>query len=584
VSTGCVRTNLCTAGTLLLAYRIPTTVLGERMTVMLSVAGKLQTSADVSLASDRSGGTIEIDFPHGYPSGDTVGVTLLVFGTDPAHLAATGSGAVTLDPLCSTLTITVTDCALAEDATDFYTDANALPGGSGAMACPTQTVTESVAAARASTARDKIVHVAAGTYRAEPFPIVVRGGVTIVGASVSTTLIEGAGQPLGSNAKATIEIGDESPNGLAHLTLHPPASVDSPEAGFEMAGVVCSGGNLPPLASANDPRSFPSPNTLLEDLVIGPGYEVGLQVDQADEQQLGGCNLSLRDSTITGNYMGAQTLGCGATPFANALTLGDSTNPGHNRLLNHSNQIACAFSRSGLTCNNMGPAVLIMEQQCLPLVRIFGNDFESNDYGIRIGSASPHSRAATFFDIEGNQFIKLNHAALELTGASAVEIFSGNHIDGVTIPAAYASQPASGVSLLDTSVIYKARDNSIIDCDTGVRISNGAIVVGGAPDRSLIDFGRVDEWGHNVIACNSRPTNAGVSEASGDVRVEVSDGSSGGVSFAGNIWDHDPPTTYEVAGGTPPDGTDFIDLSPSPPLVDIRDSSRYPGKCKGRTP
>src|SRR5262249_51237019 len=81
-----------------------------------------------------------------------------------------------------------------ETRSDFYVDANASATPTGSQGCPYKTISDALAVAGSSQSATRTIHLAAGTYSTnEIFPIVVRNGISLVGAGAASTTIQGEG-------------------------------------------------------------------------------------------------------------------------------------------------------------------------------------------------------------------------------------------------------------------------------------------------------------------------------------------------------------------------------------------------------
>jgi hypothetical protein len=472
------------------------------------------------------------------------------------------------------------------DPSDIYVDVAAPPGGVGTAARPFARIGDALALAAASHAPNKVVHVAAGLYRspAESFPIKLRGGVTLEGAGAGVTILQGAGRAPSAPAgrMVTVEIGDAARNRVANVTLRPPASVISPNDGVGYVGLQCDGGNLASLTAASDPAQAPLPNSLVDHVQIGPRYEVGVVVDNIGLEALGGCNLSLTSSVVTGNVLGLFSNGCGPSYLGNALMLGDGSAAGAVRFEGASNQASCADSASGLTCEDRGAGVLA--QDCAYVVRVLGDEFSDDDYGVRLGHHDLITPSPTLITVENSTFSQLHHAGVALdpegspsTSTVILDRLVGNHIDSVS--ASMWIDYAVGVGITGAGVIKQARDNVITNNDVGVWLVGAALAADGLTDRSVLDFGRADDPGNNVIACNAAVAGH---YALGDVLLSV--GGPATLSLAGNIWDHAPPSrSADVNAG--PNGSDILTTAAVPPPIDTSGARLFSGACAaGRVP
>ena len=100
---GCGKTRACKSGTLFVHVDGAAAAGADTLALAISIGGG--AAKDVSVAWKGSSGTVEIDFPSGYPSGQTVSV--VATATQAGVALATGSGNVTLGAKCEALTLTL---------------------------------------------------------------------------------------------------------------------------------------------------------------------------------------------------------------------------------------------------------------------------------------------------------------------------------------------------------------------------------------------------------------------------------------------------------------------------------------------
>ncbi len=303
-------------------------------------------------------------------------------------------------------------------------------------------------------------------------------------------------------------------------------------------GVFCDRGNAPQSGTA-----FVAPNTRLSALEIGPGYHTGVVVTNSATS---GCNLSLTGSTINGNGRGAWVLGCGLWGISDAplvaAVIGDGTPNGGN-----------TFSNTYGSSDDTQDAGYCLDMfDCTQSLIIRGNTFSNAGLGV---TAVNRQQPFVTLTMDDNLF-----EALETSGASFSHGVQINELNGNTFTNAagflmtaqgYPSldpQPA-GLVLHDQVSVMKARDNQFLGNNTGVFIDGDGLGEGGR----TIDFGTADDNGNNVFRCNS-----GIENPSGfDVWLQLAGGSDP-VPFAGNQWDHAPPTTGSANAA---DGTDLVNMS-----------------------
>jgi hypothetical protein len=102
---GCGDTNSCKQGTLLVTVTFDTpTSAADRLEVTVTVAGGTPKQSDLSHQVGSSSGTIEVNFPQGYPEGKRVDVALVARKAGVVLAMATGSVSA-LPKGCGTLAI-----------------------------------------------------------------------------------------------------------------------------------------------------------------------------------------------------------------------------------------------------------------------------------------------------------------------------------------------------------------------------------------------------------------------------------------------------------------------------------------------
>ncbi len=126
----------------------------------------------------------------------------------------------------------------------------------------------------------------------------------------------------------------------------------------------------------------------------------------------------------------------------------------------------------------------------------------------------------------------------------------------------------------------QARGNSFVGNDIGISISGNPISAGSSPPRDAMDFGNAGDAGGNSFSCNSGALGGGY-----DVWVHPHGDSSATLSFEGNLWDFQPPSS---GGAGAPDGTDVACYSATAGIAATVDSngaglvpSPSPSPCPG---
>jgi hypothetical protein len=404
-------------------------------------------------------------------------------------------------------------------------DAAAPAGGTGSAACPQRTITEALAAEE----RPLVVHIAAGRYdRAlgERFPLVVRGGVTLAGAGADATHIIGTGayEPPtrhGGGTYAgghTLVIGD--PAGATALRGLSLEAGGEPEVG--LYGVTCDSGNL--AAPSRDP-DLPA-STVLADVAVGPGYEVAVLVSSSTTHA---CNLRLERARIHGNLNGVFTAGC-ASASENAWA---DPMP-YNRL----EVVDSTFTRIHW---GTGDGYGLVGGDCLAGLEVRGTRFEDGDSGLAV-IRHPRPAVAGRVVVEKSSFARQRRLGLALNRGAILDrlvdcFFIGNSAG----PAATAAGRAVAI-LIDGGAqaelfpqVRLARGNTIFENDVGIELR------GDGAARGTLDFGRADDPGRNLIRCNA--TIEGSAVPGHDILVRTPMAADARLWFAGNVWDHAPPTS-----------------------------------------
>ena len=432
---------------------------------------------------------------------------------------------------------------------DFYVDP------SGALAGSYLTITDAIAAANASSADAKVIHVSPGNYRApsETFPLVLRDGVSLEGSTAGETTIFGTGATevgpppnFASPVSATIVVGDlVKTSRVAHITFVPTTPTqDGQEA------IICDRGN----AGTDE-----TPNVLVDHVVI-KGFEVGVRA--LAFAWMGGCHVRVAASIFQDGAYGVCAQGIAqddGTPISVvSVHLGDGTPTGGNtfRRLRVSPSQDAGLSGGGLRALN----------GVVGLTAAY-NTFRDSDRGI-ILSQGPSADRTHGIKIENNDFGPLEISGLWLQGNATLVTLTNNHFHDIN------ESPASSVlvgALSGTGLVAElyegvgglvARGNTFEACSVGVQIlpvKKGSALLEG--DIGRIDFGNPSAVGANVFRCNAaveQETNlASGSTLGGDVFFSWGGESSYSPLFEGNTWDHSPPTT-RVAVSSSEAGIDVL--------------------------
>ncbi len=493
------------------------------------------------------------------------------------------------DARCNPVNGACEKCSVvAHDASDFYVDgASPSTGPLGSAQCPFRTITEALAAATASAAPSRTVHVAAGTYnasRGERFPLGLRNGVSLVGSGSKATMIEGVGLHtkveteywasfLATVTMSAVDVASDLsgftivPGDLSAFTTLHERSEPAPD---ETNGVFIESGNHPPASSPAAP--IPSPSSRLHDLVVGPDFDVGVRIAASEH----GANVSVLGSTFYGGssagnpWAGAVSVvgrGCGS-PWASSetpampvsLVVGDSTPGGGNTFV-------------GVGGSSDGQA--IYASGCMGQLVVRGNTMTQPPTATA-GATAVLARILTEKDVppplivlEGNAVTGL-FAGFFVEAPGAMVTAYGNTLSGIrSRNAATATVPAAGFEISaasagsDYPASVHARFNHFVGNEVGVRI--GPLAPTAA---SVLDFGTDAEGGGNDFRCNSSAVNRAVAGADVWLRAATKDSI---YSFIGNDWDRDPPSMF--VGPKPANGTDLVLENAPAPLGSVRFSS-----------
>jgi hypothetical protein len=475
-------------------------------------------------------------------------------------------------------------------ASDFYVDPSRV-----ATACSTfSTIAAALQAARSSTAAQRTIHLAAGTY-SDPadFPIDLRGGISLVGSGQDLTTLVGHGvttirQPrnafaplsVATKVTATILTGDPvKTSQISGLTIKP-----TPLGG--MAGteaIVCDRGN-----AATTP---PSPNTLVSYVTV-TGYEVGVRVTWSGSP-LSGCNLSLTSSVIQNGWYGVVADG-DDSPTGPVQTV--SVQVGD--LMEHGNTfVNIGVQTAGLLLFN-GAAVATCD--AVTGAVIAGNRFQQvNGQGdLGIWAVHTGSEEKPGFDIETNEFGPLTNTGVYLWGPVVVDKLLNNSFHDISMPPmpATSKYDFGGAGLAISAdvndltspfpTVRRVRGNTFSGNDVGVMIRSFMTSVPNDP--SLMDFGTATDPGKNTFRCNSEPPGITATGQGADVFVYLMNfqvPANVVIPFEGNVWDHAPPTTAIYSTG-PARGTD-VWIYPDHPTLDTANATADAdaGACPaGRVP
>jgi predicted Ser/Thr protein kinase len=400
----------------------------------------------------------------------------------------------------------------------LHVDTAAAAGGNGSVACPFRTLSQALEVP----ASPRIVHVAAGRYdveHGEKLPLVIRGDTEIRGAGAEITTIAGFGyfdpRPLGlvtpHPVRVALVVGDHRANVvLSGISLEG----GQRENADGSVAILCTTGNLDAFEGP-----LPAPNTRLDHVIVGSGYEVGLIVTGGNTPRLTGCNLSVTASFFHHLSVGILQIGCGTAYTAAPVAL-DVTNSSFRAIRARPN-----------VSNDAPRGAGIVVWDCARRVHVADSMFTESDKGITLtrhtvlqpnAGRDPDEPPAVF---ERNEFAALGELGIRLELAARAELV-GNYVWGS--PAGLIIHAAS-----NEPPQVRARNNLFSGNAIAVDVTGKQEL----PRDSVIDFGRAGDPGGNQFNCNAvkgDPVAAAIA-----VQVRVAPQLS--LDFVGNRWDHAPP-------------------------------------------
>jgi hypothetical protein len=460
---------------------------------------------------------------------------------------------------------------------DYYVDAAATAAGDGSPQAPFKTITAALDAIQVTGVVNARIHVSSGTYNGalgERLPLVLRG-VSLMGAGREQTIIEGLGDWNPSPAMGSLGMGMSYPTTLvvgdaARPTLVSNLGVRNPTFQESSVGIWCDRGNDLGASDLPEGGPPPEPSTTLDAIGIGPGLAAGIVTTNSRVPSRSGCNLKLTSSRLVGAWSGIWAPGCGTNEPAQVqvgLLIGGETPGTGNTFSQIRNSTADA---AGLA---LGP--------CVAYGIVQNNVFVDSNAGIMLDQpgelsdggkeiAAPGRNAFRFVD---NDFLHLDDFGIAVVGVgSRIEEVSGNLFEDISTTRMNENYYL-GVGLLlqgrggeTVPRLVRARGNRFVGNDA-------AVFLGGASElleSQSVDFGTSGDPGANVFRCNSRPT--GDSMVGGDIIVSSDSAASTTLSFAGNGWDHVPPTSSTSDARS--NGTDIAVLSPNvKPTIDASNAT-----------
>jgi hypothetical protein len=441
-------------------------------------------------------------------------------------------------------TASVEGGAIAPPATDFYVDP-AAPDADATY----PTIAKALAAANASAAPSRTIHVAAGMYSTdsgESFPIILRDGVSLVGTDdgdgVPATVLSGVGMvdvpippgipspiPL-TTVLATVLARDAAkPIGISHIKiLSAVATASAIDMGTVTVGIACDEG------VAERPGAE-SPKTHVDDLRI-EGFVAGIYVTYSSS----GCAALVTRTTISAGYFGVWASGApegtGTPSQRVSLQLGDGHGNGNTLVGLHLGTVVPEwdYSGSGLF---VGDGVA--------RATVLGNQFRDSEHGIWILQTVPADPPVAY-DIEDNDFGPLDNSGIAVIGPSLVDPLSGNSFHDIVADPVFwflavglILQPNGGSAEMPAIL---ARRNSFVGNDVGIMVRTGGTTQG--EFTTVPDFGTPQSPGQNVFHCNSS-TLQGYGDG-GDVWIQLPYNGPATLPFEGNEWDHSPPTGNDL--------------------------------------
>lgn len=437
------------------------------------------------------------------------------------------------------------------DLPALYVDGSAASGGNGSVACPFQTLSEALAVP----ARTRVVHVAPGRYdteHGEKLPLVIDGATEIHGAGAEATTIAGFGYfDPGSEGvvyphprRVTLVIGDDEANiVLSELSI----DGGKREVVDGAVGVLCIKGNIHAFLG-----ELPPPNTRLDHVVVGFGYQHGLVVTGRSSPRLTGCNIAVTGSSFHDESVGIWQLGSGLG-YASAPTALDVTNSSFRAI--RANADLNPASTGGIGIRVWDRARRF---------RIAGSIFTSSDHGIQIERHAVLKPPGDPTDppamIEHNEFAELRDFGISLRFAVDAELV-GNYIWG----------SPTGLLIHSSSIQppkLRARNNRFALNVVAVDITGR----GELPRDSVFDFGRTRDPGGNIFNCNAVTSD----QRAATIAVQVSMAPQVSLDFAGNRWDHAPP---RIRRGSEHHRRAELVLATRPAAIEVSNADRTGDVC-----
>jgi len=328
--------------------------------------------------------------------------------------------------------------------------------------------------------------------------------------------------------------------------------------------LICDQGNAP---AQNSPAV--AANTIVSDLHIRGPFDEGIAVATTTVGMSSGCNARLTNLDISGVRVGVSAVGCGLPLSAGevpvALQLEDS-------------------SVEDLTHPGSQPEFGVLVLSCVHSATLKTSNFRRAEVGVRIQErALQDTTLGGQFSLTGNSFESLSVAGAQLYDHSVSSLVDNVFQD--ISAATDASAPAIALDLSNTNAaqimfphVVRAHNNLFLGNDVAVRL-RCAFGINSNPGQPFVNFGDPSAAGANPFRCNA--ARAGAAFAGGDLVVDSPGGSL--LPFAGNRWDHAPPTEQVSDPGG--NGLDVRRRTAAAPFLNLSGATLSPVPCPaGRAP
>jgi hypothetical protein len=429
-----------------------------------------------------------------------------------------------------------------DDASDApSTDLDGSADALGTAEHPFRTITHALQAASRDLAKSSSrvirIYVARGVYDTklgEIFPLIIPGGVSLEGAGAVRTTIAGIGHywlaARGANDIqdyfGTMVLGDTALSTRVSGFTIVPGEVIRPARMYR--GIQCDMGTRDPAGSDAGQNV---PNTRLDDVVVGPGYELTVVMTSAAMGKPG-CNMQLTHSSIIGGKTGIYAMTGEDPAMRTALVLGDGTPDGGNTL------------RNQVTEDGYGFAVDLRSASSFTATY---NTFLQGNWAVNINKNLEPPFEFLHVKFNHNRIDQFDYRGLSIYGAAiVVDELSDNNFSNCTgfrgdwLGKGFAAAlELNGSSDASFPVVKRARNNVFFRNDKGIYLAGSSAY---DPSFAQSDFG-LDETdpGGNVFHCNGPIVgNGGIGALVLD--LETTTGPVQFDYFQGNLWDSYPPT------------------------------------------